>query len=215
MGGVPMSFIPHPINFLTGSLTSLSQVLSATSLAATITVPAGVQGGDLLVLLDNALGATVPATVIPTGFTSIGNINDGGQARQILSYKIADGSEASTSITGMDSTSETKALYVFRGDAPITSASPASVNGEATTGNPVSQTVTSGSGLAPLIVIGGYGANVAVSPRTMSPAKDGEINPSTVMYLAYKIYNLSPSDVSVDMDDEGINYLQSCYIACG
>lgn len=195
-------------------LVALAQVDSATSSAETITVPAGVIAGDLLVLLDNAQGATVPTTVIPSGFTSIGNINDGGQARQILSYKIADGSEASALLTGMNSTSETKALYVFRGNTRILSASPLSVNGQATTGNPTAQTVTAGAGVVPLVVIGGYGANAAVSPRTMTPAKDGEINSSTVMYLAYKIYNISPADVSVDMDDEGINYLQSCYISC-
>lgn len=32
------------------------------------------------------------------------------------------------------------------------------------------------------------------------------------MYLAYKIYNSSPSDVTVDMEDEGAQLLQSCYL---
>ena len=47
----------------------------------------------------------------------------------------------------------------------------------------------------------------------MSPAKDGEVANGTTPYLAYKVYNSSPANVSVDMDDEGDgNTLQSCYI---
>ncbi|HWE21758.1 MAG TPA: hypothetical protein VG758_32045 [Hyphomicrobiaceae bacterium] len=51
----------------------------------------------------------------------------------------------------------------------------------------------------------------------MTPAKDGEINVvlgALNAYLAYKIYNSSPVNVTVDMDDEGTNELYSCYVSC-
>ena len=55
----------------------------------------------------------------------------------------------------------------------------------------------------------------------MSPAKDGEIQSDEGgieffdNWLAYKIYNSSPADASVDMDDESSeNYLSSFFIEC-
>lgn len=204
-------------------IASISVFGSATSVAASITAPASILAGDLLVLLDRAenLASPPPTLVTPTGFTSIGNLTDGTFARQNLSYKIADGSESSSSITGMTGDEYVyKAMYVFRGNIAISTASPLSVGGEATAANPVSQTVTAGSGATPLIVLGAYSVYSdsglsTVDPRTFSTTKDGEISPNTSLYLAYKIYNGTPANTSIDMDDEGVeNFLQSCYLQC-
>lgn len=203
-----------------GALTTLSIRASATSTAATITGPASITAGDLLVLWDMATNAaTLPTSVIPTGFTSIVDFTVGSVRKGIASYKIANGSEASASLTGMNgNTTNDKALYVVQGNQAIASATPTDVGSEGTTGNPVAQTVTSGSGAAPLIVFGCYGSSGIIDPRTFTVggvgAKDGEINPDTDLYLAYKIYNSSPADVVVDMDDEGTNIMASFYIAC-
>ncbi len=201
-----------------GPATSLSQVASATSALETITVPAGVIAGDLLVLLDRAEddATTVPTTVVPTGFTSIINTAHAQYTRSIMSYKIAVGTEASSSITGMNGTAyESKAMYVFRGNNPITSVTAASAAGQFTESNPTAQVVTASAGAVPLVVLAGYSvfAANAVDPRTFSTTKDGEISNGTDLYLAYKIYNSSPADTTVDMDDEGFeNCLQSCYL---
>jgi len=92
---------------------------------------------------------------------------------------------------------------------------------EFTSGNPAAQTVNASGGAPPLIVLGCYVAAInAVNPRTFNPAKDGEIQATAVdgpedLWLAYKIYNSSPADVAIDMDDEGLfNALVSCYIQC-
>lgn len=198
---------------------TIAQIATATSTATTITAPAGIIAGDLLVLLDKGLNAlaTAPVTVIATGFTSISNITASLGAsgiRQILSYKLADGSEGGASLTGLSGNLRNKALYTFRQTPAAIVANVGSVNGEITAGNPVAQTVTSGSGALPLVVIGGYASGSAIDPRTFSPAKDGELERGTGMYLAYKIYNAEPADVTIDMDDEGAdNELQSCYIS--
>jgi hypothetical protein len=114
-----------------------------------------------------------------------------------------------------------KVLVVFRGNVPIAVATPNTWGHEITANNPVAQSVTASGGTPPLVVFGGYRSNsAAVDPRTFtvggSPAKDGEVaSTSNLSYLAWKIYNSSPADVSVDMDDEGgTNMLQSGYIAC-
>ena len=199
-----------------GGLTSVSFTDSATSTAATITAPASINSGDLLILHDVAHGgASTPTSVIPSGFTSIVD-TDITKLKSILSYKIADGTEDGASLTGMNGSDfNAKGLYQFRGDIPITSVNLSTVNSEATAGNPSSQNVSASGGTSPLIVIGAYGTSNAagVDPRTFSPAKDGEISGSVEQYLAYKIYNSSPADVSIDMDDEGAaNILYSLYI---
>lgn len=201
------------------AVTSISVFDSATASDTNITAPAGIIRGDLFILLDRAVDGSFPTTVIPSGFSSWANqtFNAGGGNlyRVILSYKIAIGNEGSSSLTGM-SPEGTKALYVFRGNAPITRAFPSLANSEATSGNPSPQTVTTTSGGTPSIVIGSYVCSFAgaVNPRTMTPAKDGEISANPAVFLAYKIYNSNQEDVSVDMDDESdANILQSGYIS--
>jgi len=203
------------------ALSSLSQAASATSTAATITGPAGILAGDLLVLWDTAESVgSVPTTVVPTGFAVISNLDNGSSNRTLLSAKIADGSEASAALTGMNGDSANrKSLYVFRGNTPITTYVANDVGEETTTGDPTAQTCNASGGTVPLVVIGAYRALAAIDPRTFtvggSPAKDGEINPATTSYLAYKIYNTAPADVVIDMDDEGARqFLVSCYLAC-
>jgi hypothetical protein len=115
-------------------------------------------------------------------------------------------------------------MLVFRGNTPANSITVLDVGSEITTGNPAAQTVTAASGVPPFVVIGAYGCGPSglVNPRTFtvggSPAKDGELNAfadgaytDTDAWLAWKIYNASPADVVVDMDDESTNALISAY----
>jgi hypothetical protein len=203
-----------------GAMT-VSMIDSATSTAVTITAPAGVVAGDLLVLLDRATSIfSMPTLVTPTGFTSIVNTVGAAYDRMNMSYKIAVADDASATVTGMDGADyERKAMYVFRGSSVITTATPYDAAGEITSGDPADQVVNCSGGAVPLVVIAGYSCYAAagsVDPRTFSTTKDGEIAPAgiTDFYLAYKIYNSSPADTTVGMADEGSNnILQSCYIS--
>ena len=198
-------------------LTALVQVNSANSTAATITAPANIQPGDLLVLWQSAANIGSPPTLVqPTGFTTISNQPAGG-TRFNMCYKIADGTEDGATLTGMDASaagSDAKSLLQFRGNIPITSVSVVDLETQFTLGNPTSQTVNASGGQAPLIVLAGYDSTNAIDPRTFTPAKDGEINSGVNHYFAWKIYNSSPADVTVDMDDEGDNALHTYYLAC-
>jgi hypothetical protein len=207
---------------------TLNFVASATSSATSITLPAGIQAGDIIVLWDKAASLTAtPTTIIPTGFTSVGNIFNsvasslGYFTRSIMSYKIANGSEGGSSIAGMSADSFVhKIAMVFRPNFTPSAATPKSVGGEVTVNNPASQTVSASFGTVPLIIFGFYGqTNNAISPRTFSPSEDGEISnsavPGSTCFAKYKIYNgaAAPANHSVDMDDEGdLNILQSFYL---
>ncbi len=221
------------LNQLTGfgagflGLKSISLFASATSnQSSTITAPANILPGDLIVMADLAAGSSAPAAVTPTGFTQVATSVTSSNYRMCLSYKLAVGNEGGTSITGMTFSSgfgATKAIYVFRGDVAATSLIVGGANSQSTTGDPTSQNVTAASGLAPLVVLGAYGGSGiagTVNPRTFSTTKDGEqevvgdtISSDCDLWLAYKIYNSAPADTSIDMDDEGSsNSLMSGYI---
>lgn len=202
-------------------LTSITQVLSATSSASTINFPSGIQAGDLIVLLDRAGSFNTSVTdVTPSGFTRVGNsltLTDIGtfvQYRQNAWYKKATGSE-SGALTGLNGTTfNFKAMYVFRGDVAANTLTVGGAGEEITSNNPAAQNCAASGGVAPLVVIGCYGSTGTINPRTFSTTKDGEITPAVNLYLAYKIYNSAPANSSIDMDDEGaVNGLQSFYIS--
>jgi len=182
----------HLIGFgVGGGFSQLSFSFSDTSPDSGITTP---NPGDLMVVF---------GIDAPDGFTVLIGSNPN------ISYKISDGTETSLSSPGI--------LIVFSGNESISTVVDNDGDSEETEGNPAPQTVTSGSGVPPLLVLGAYFTDGgAVNPRSFSPAKDGEVNASLSgadAWLAYKIYNASPDDVTVDMDDEGSgNRLFSIYL---
>ena len=212
-----------------GPLISITQVLSSTSTAQTITAPSGIQAGDLLVLADMACNTSgAPAAVTPTGWTAVTASVTTSVIRQCSSYKLAVGNEGGTSITGMTGTgSVAKVMQVFRGNSPATSVTLGDPDAQATSNDPSSQTVTAASGVAPLVVFGFYGAVSSgvsagfLTPRTFTSAsggKDGELSSfanatnDTEVWLAWKIFNTAPVDCTVDMGNVDLNSLMSCYI---
>jgi hypothetical protein len=210
------SFLPGMFPGLMMAASSAAAILffdSAVSTDDTITVPPNIQAGDLLVLADigQDFGAVTPAT--PTDFTALASFTPSATTAMVVSYKEADGSEGSTSIAGIDPVfANKKALAVFRRSPAATMITPSTVNSEGTTGNPSSQNVAASGGDAPLVVIAAYYGTGGVDPRTFTPAAGGEINPDTILFLKFRIYNSAPQDTTVDMDDEGTNGLVSCYL---
>lgn len=191
----------------------LSFVASATSTGPTVTVPASTLAGDLIVLWDAAgTFAAIPTNVVPTNFTSI-TTQSLTDVRRTASYKIATSSDASSSVTGLNGgVFEEKAMGVFRLSRPIASVTVNGLTTEITNGNPVSQSQNISTVAPPILLLGLYASTSTISPRTFSPAEDGEINPSTTLYMKYKIYNSDSANTSIDMDDEADkNTIVSCY----
>jgi hypothetical protein len=195
-----------------GGTTSLAFHDSSTSAVATISVPAGLEAGDLMVLSDFAFNTTNPTLVTPSGFTNWINAGDGANARLGVSYKIAIGDE--TTLTGMDGNlADNKILAVYRPDVAISTITASTPTSQVTAGDPSSQAITATAGTLPLIAFGFYVSNGAVDPRTFSPAATGSINNGTAHYLLYQLQNAALADVSIDMDDEGsTNILAGGYL---
>jgi hypothetical protein len=196
---------------------------SATSAnaGANTTAPSDIARGDLIVHSDFAITTgAMPATAVPSGFTSINESSEAAGASQgkaILSYKVADGSEAGATLVGMDGgLGEGKVVLVFKANLPIRFVATGSVNGQVIDTDTTEQIVTASLGAAPLIVFAhmANGSGAAQDPRTFTPSPDAEVSAATNLYLLYKIYNTLGSDTTVNTADEGVsNALQSCYIS--
>lgn len=185
---------------------------SAISTSSTISAPSTIQNGDLLVLYDSALSTGTPTAVTPTGFTTILNQSPISTRRIICSYKIATNSDASATITGMSGNLNVAKILLVFSTKGIASASVFDVAFERSDGDPAAQTITSGSGKAPLVAIA-FVRNQS-NNYSMTPTQDGVVeNTGQGQFGLYKIYNSSPEDVTVDTNDGGNNnLLMSFYI---
>lgn len=196
-------------------LTSLTRVGQANSTTSTVSIPGGVQAGDLLLYGFAAWNNSGnPSYTVPSGWASLLNATMTSTGRIGIAAKRAVGSE-SGSIGGVfgDAGVDGKVCVLLRPDKPLTSIGSAqSVASQFSTSAPSNQVVTSGAGVAPLIVLALWNTVVGtVSPRGMSPAKDDEYNSSTNLYLGWKLYASAPANVTVSMEDEGSNAMGSCY----
>jgi len=198
-----------------GGLSSIAFQTSATSsTSTTITCPT-VQQYDVGILVDFAAnGGSTPTQVVPSGFTSL-RTDTVGFYRGTASYKVFDGSESGSTLTGLSGDSRvTKTLLVFRPDAPITSVTASTWLGEATTGDPSSQSISASGQSAPLIRIAGANGSGTITP-TPTGTFDSTVTQGTGtgrQVVGYSVQNSSPSDDTVDMNDVGTNWLVSGWL---
>lgn len=202
---------------------ALSRVTSTTSTGSTITCPT-CQDGDLLVLFDWGEDGSTPAEVVPTDFTKAYGFSSGTapRPRGVISFRAVGPGEGATlsgsTITGVNGgTSNWKALQLFRDSAGAISSVQVAVSSPATntaTGDPADIVVPANGQPSPGIIVASYYAGSGtVSPRTMSPAKTGEQTVDGDTYCAWKLYDSSPADVTVGMDDEGsLNIVGGAYL---
>lgn len=199
---------------------TMSFVASTIINSANVTIPAAAIAGDYAILFDAAqdpAGSSI-STVTPTGWTTIKNdtITSGKSLRAMVSHRILTGGGV---VTGLNSSGEKKILLVFRPNVSVGLPTPSSWNGEATAGNPTSQAVSASGVATPLIVFAFAAATAGTAPTfsTETPAMTNVImsGSSLGIRVGYTLYNSSPSDQSIDMNDVDINSLQSGYVRFG
>ena len=196
------------------SITSFSVFgTPTTSTTSSCTAPAGIQAGDIILFANRNDGGG-SSTAVPAGFTSMQSSNNGTDG-QTLSFKVAAGTEGGTSITGYSGTGATRTMIiVFRPNVGAHAATVGGAVGTFVSTDPVAQVAAASGGTAPLIVVVAYGAKVAISGDTCSPAADGSLaHPSDRLKVAWKLYPAGPADVTADMGDLGSsNCVQGGYL---
>lgn len=196
---------------------------SANAATESITIPATARENDLAILIDLATDSTVTA-VIPTNWTEVASMADDiggiGQSKIRVSTKILTSSDPNTSVTGMNGSGGFMAKVMLVFGKVIGSRTFNDVaNSTFGTSNPAAQTCNASGGTAPLIVLGiaaDAHSPYAAAFSTASPAFDATVASGSYLVVGYKIYNESPQDHTIDMDDLGdLNLLESAYIECG
>jgi hypothetical protein len=147
---------------------------SSGGLTNSITLPATVSAGDLLIAAQyDITSETIPST--PTGWTLINSITSGAAPGKLgIIAKIADGTEGGTTVTWFTGSDNMYAALSLTPDTPLTSLG--SVTGtDAISGLPaLSLTATPSAGTLPLMLVYAGGSNNAVGNLNVSP--DGDFN---------------------------------------
>lgn len=201
-------------------LTTFSVVHTNNGSDTTIEIPAEgstARVGDLAVIWNWAEGVSNPSSVTPSGFTVLAENTDNFNCRAMISAKRLASADLNAAKSGLSGGSTSAwILAIFRPDVNFASfALGASATGTAGSPNPGSQNIAaSGATKKPVLLLAHFGGNSAVDPRTVSPSMTEINGSSTKHYAQYKIYSASeaPQDHSIDMDDEGLNGLQGCWL---
>jgi hypothetical protein len=202
-----MSMLHALAGLMPKAVTSVSFQTSADSDAQTITCPT-VSLGDIGVLVDGAVNASgTPTNVIPSGFTQLQSSTI-DFARTTMSYKVFDGSEDGSSLTGMNgNASNAKILLVFRPNGTISSVGLSTFLQETTNGNPASQAIAASGQSAPLIRLAcaAVGSN-STPPPFAAGTFDATVTKAgsfSAIRAGYTVQNSAPSDDTVDVGDNG------------
>lgn len=192
------------------------------TVTSSITVPAGVQQGDLLIVYNHAYNTTgtIPTAATPSGFTqvynsSLANASGSISARAISSYKLALGNESGTSLTCMTANFMAVFILVYKTNSVspnLTLLYTGSGGGaNMTNANPTDYTLSLSAQNKPVLAIGAC-FNQTDTQISFSPAPDTQIPASNSIYrLAPKIFNSSPSNFSVTAGDGGVANFNSAF----
>ena len=201
----------HKLRAAGGVLQSIEKISHVTASSSTITVMSDVQAGDLLIFSDFATTddffyyENVPTQVTPSGFTIIKS-QPGYASCWSIFYKIANGTESGTVLTGMNDAFERKRLILFRGNRPIRLITTKYFVEQYNRQGPISGTITSSSGITPFIIMGFYGTCLSSSTPNHGYTFTGETADETIGYttnseivsaIKYKIKNRG--DTSADV----------------
>ena len=211
-----MFFVPM-VAWKAKGITSISLATSATGTSGSLTVPAGVVAGDILVFINRAHSGSTPSDTIPTGFAKLGTGTEiiSGSRRQTISYKFADGTESGTSLSAFTGGSATRTiLLVFRATKAASSVTAAGYVGSISDTDPAAVTILASGGAAPLIAIAVYGSSGGPTTNTLSVTAGGTLaHASGRLTVVYNFYVSGPVDETADMGDEGSgNSVQGGYL---
>lgn len=182
-----------------------------------LSVVPGVQAGDVAYLFEYGYSFSGrPSLVPPSGWTNLVDNAEVANVRAAVFRKILTAGDISAgSITGMNGDLlDQKVMLAFRPSSTIGTMTDSTWAQKGTDGNPVAQTIAGAGQPAPLLAVGfACVAGGAPDPFSWTPAYDALITPVTTAIFtraAYKTYNTSPADISVDMDDEGGGNVLTC-----
>jgi hypothetical protein len=205
---------------------STSLALSPTSIAVvgvqqkisgnSILIPSTAQVDDVAVLFEQ-LGTISGTPTLPTlsGWTTVDTRATTLIASGIYYKKLVSGDINSTLSLATGSLYQSHRLVILRGNNPFSTVTAGSINGQATTATPTSQTLSMSGVGTPLIGFASYGATNSITTRGATGPTFTELSTlSTAIYVKYTIFNSgdTPINATISQTDNGTNILQSFYL---
>lgn len=143
------------------ALRELTPVASTTSSGSTIAWPAGIQAGDIAILVDHGMSEdATPTNVVPGTMTQIDSSADSAGSvplyyvRRTISRRICTGTESGT-VNGINASHRNrKTLTILRPNWPAGYGAHVGTSVTMTASNPGARSVSPGANSAPLISIG-------------------------------------------------------------
>jgi len=185
----------------------------------------GIAAGDFCVIANLCSDdTTTPTSVVPSGFTQLSTTDTGtgfGQHQRFnFFFKVLTGSETTLSV--MSGNQAEDALAVIWSKSSGTWGTPASVvNASDLSGatTPANQTITAGSGTAPLLVVGintvFINSPTGVVNLVMSPTADASFTSPQYTSIGYKIYPSSPANNTISSTSGSSTVLAGFYVQLG
>jgi hypothetical protein len=178
----------------------------------TISFPAGIQTGDIAVLMDCAGSSSGnPTTVTPSGFTTVDSrAYASSSVKVVVSRRLCQATDSSQTITGMTGVTHIgKILLIIRNSNYTSTSLQSSIQYQETSGDPSPQVWVSPTPVAALIggIFGFHGASV-FTDFTNVANQTGEPSGRLRMGVAY--VNIGGANYSIDCGDTGqVNALWS------
>ena len=215
MNGVTLDFVDTD-SYVTGTTTPSISFLTSTAFtnSTSFNLPTITSNNALVVILSgNETNPVYGKRMTTSGWDLAVVAEEAGSNDDIIStiyYKKCTTADSGTTVSYDTINRHIVLVFDNSDDYDVTVGS---TNSQATRSNPSPQTISMSGLTTPVIGLGAFATNGVVSPRTYSlGSPTGEINAGTDTYAAYWIFNSSPGDRSIDMDDEGRQAMASCYL---
>ena len=182
----------HRLRCYGSGLLTISYISSVTSTTSTITAMSNINSGDLLVFFGFSFNneVSIPNNVTPSGFTLISNHSDSydpeSYGRWVAYYKIANGTEDGSTLTGMSAYLDRKQLIQFRANSPISTVTPLDVTTVASSNTSISNVIYSEDTKLPSIIMAFYGTQF-YPEGTPSITYSGESPTATISDTANRV----------------------------
>lgn len=190
--------------------------------AASIVVPSNVSAGDVLFFGNYAAtGSAIPGPVTPPGFVNVINTSilasgsSGSSVRMTAFYKLANGSEAGATYTGMNGSVSSIVFMVFKSFTGVFGTLTPLDIAQQTVRNstPTPQTINCAGAILPLVAFGMAHRSATTAALAMTPNNQIISVPTAAFSVGYQIYNTNPTNISVSCPNSGLeNSLASFYL---
>lgn len=195
-----------------GTAPAFSHVISAGTNTDTIAVPTEAAAGDLAVIFDFAANPQ-PSDTTPSGWTQLQTVTMTlGVGHRVSVYaKYLVSGDLSTSVTGLNSGSEGKAIFIMRNAGTVFAAAGAQSVSETST-DPGSITITPAGGSHPLLfccVKYTYGGTSAFSSGTFDVTQTAGNSTTGSIIAGLKYQSADSNSFTFDSADNGNAQLQA------